>query len=997
MGKSRLIHIPFTEGQREDIDPKLLPSGFLTRAKNVRLRKDGRWGVRYGDTALALTTNQTSDLRASDLVSFDDRLFAIADANLIFSTPSTDLYEFVEHDQFAWRSTDPDTFNIRLGLVTGVRDIGRPPSQDVNVSILDCAAYNGLVCLVYETNSASLVHIFRADTDATLLFSELSVTRPRVVVADGKFFVGGVNGTTVELYSYDPTTDEVLQEETDMFSSGASINAWDMAANVDGDGFWAVVHRSTPTTTIGEFDGDGASVQTITGPAVALTHVTICQTATRIHLGVIKTADTEVYLYSYTLAGVQDPASETNVLNSATSTVQVGMVDQQTSTGAEIVAIYAECAGSPGKDILYEGYDTEHSLQFQHEWPESSLGTKPQVDPGSENFIHVFGGTQNEGLDPSGTQLNGNFLGLMRPQYIGTYKDRFTAGTTNDVQLPQIARDSVTGKYYWPNLVVDVDFRQTPRVTEFLFCDNSRRQTVDMGGLLYIFGGMPQVFDTRQIVGAGYQETPVITDIAASNGAGSLPSSTTLNVATVWEWYDSRGFLHQSPLSEVKTVTMGASDDTITFKQSVPHDLRCNETAGALNGSVKAVAYRSLSGKKQLRRADTEDVTTFGDDVAFTLTAGDTDIATGAVIYTQGGRGALGDVLEHESPLPATYACRLGKRILSAGGPDPYVAQVSKPEFPGEPINWSGDAAFLLKCPDRIRGVAAQDLIGYLFSRSAVYVFTGEGPDDTGQGTFSDPTELPSSVGLHDANSIVTTPIGVMYQADEEKLMLIPRGGGTPEWFGQPVRDTLKAFPVVTAATVCPQEQLVTFSCNNAGGTDGRLIHYDLRAKTWLVDEFDGSTPITAITEHEGRLVRLSEGVITRANTTHPAAAFIEHSLVTGTIRPFGDNAWGKLVNITFLGEFRGNCTLTCLISYDDGENWTTLTAFELSTANGLTAGDTIRRQWWPSRRKGDRFMLEFRVTALAGAASEGLVFNECTLGVMGSAGETRFGAGKRG
>lgn len=1000
MSRVEIINVPFVEGQREDIEKKLLPMGALTRAKNVRMRKDGRWGVRYGDTALALTTNLSSSLRATDLIAFDGRLFAIGDSNSVATTPSSDLYEFVEHDQFAWKSTDPDANTFRLGLVTGVRDMGRSPSQSSSIGIMDCAAWDGLVCLVYEDSGSSntLVHIFRADNDATLLFQELAITRPRVTVASGIFYVGGIDGTTIECHSYNPATDETMQAESDLFGSGNAINFWDLCPNSDEDGFWAVVHRSGPTTSIREFDGAAALVQTITGPATAFTHVSICQTATRIHLGVIKTSDTEVYLYSYTLAGVQSPVSEANLFSSGLSFSQVGLIDQTTSGGTETIAVYAKIfAGvSAHFDVQYESYSMTHVLGSSSTWAESSLNTKPHVLSGAENLVQVFGGVNEEGLTPTGSTFYGNFIGLIEQEYVGVYKDRFIGSPTSDLHLPSLAKDSVTGKYYWPNLNVDSDSKAAPLVTEFLLGDSARRQTVDVGGLLYVFGAMPQMFDTRSLVEAGYQETPVIYSIAASNGVGGLPSSTVLNVAIIWEWYDSRGYLHQSPLSEVKTVTMGASDDTITFTASVPHGLRCNASAGNLNGNVKIVAYRSLSGKKQLRRADTEDVATFGDTVAFTLTAGDASVATGDVIYTQGGRGALGDVLEHESPIPAEYAWRFGKRILSAGGPNPYQWQVSKPQFPNEPMNWSGDFAFLGTIPDRITGVAALDYQAFIFSERRVFTFNGEGPDDTGQGRFSDPIELPSAIGLYDSKSLVVAPIGVLYKADPEKLFRIPLGGGEPEWFGQAVRDTLLAFPVVTAATVQPDEQLVTWACNNAGGTDGRLVHYDLRAKAWIVDEFDGSTPITATTEYDGRLVRISESVITLANTTHPAASFIDHSLITGTIRPFGDNGWGKLISITFLGEFRGNCTLTCLISYDDGDSWTTLQSFTLSTADGLTQGDTIRRQWWPARRKGDRYMLEFRVTDLAGAASEGLVFNEYSLGVMGARGETRLARSKR-
>lgn len=996
MGKSRLVHIPFTSGQREDVDPKMLPQGALTRAKNVRLRKDGRFGVRFGDTSQALTSNLAGTLAARDLVAFDDRLFAIGDANSTSpAPPPTDLHEFVSHAQFAWKSTDPDALNIRLGLVTALRDMGRPPSMGASVDVIDCAASDGLVCLVFELGSVSWVHIFEAETDATLLLAQLSITKPRVIAIGDTFFVGGISGTTIDLYKYDPDTDEAMVTLTDIFAAGAAIGWWDFAANTAGTGAIAVVHRTTPTTSIAKLNSSGTVTATFAGAATAFLRGTIADTTSFIVLVVVETAGQTVDMYSFTQAGVAN-LGPTNIFGTSTTAVQPGIIDQSISA-TEVIAIYAETFTAPGpsNDVRFESRrPTDHVLVDQDTWAESALTTKPITHATSKDIIQVFGGVQQEGIVGS-TTLRGNYLGLMQQQYIGAYKDRFQAGITALTQTPAIARDSTTGKFYWPNLVIDQDRRQVPIVTEFELGSSARRQTVDMGGLLYIFGAMPQVFDTRQLIEAGWQETPFLHSVAPSNAAGSLTSSTVINVAGKWEWFDSRGYFHESPLSIVEVVTMGVADDTITGTISVPHSLRCNGTVQV--SAAKAVIYRSLSGKKQLRRALAVDVTTFGADVAFTLVEADANIAENEVVYTQGGRGGLGDVLEHESPQPADYATRFGKRILSGGLPNPFEWQVSKPEFPSEPINWSGDGAFRGTIPARVKGVAALDTQAFIFSTKSVYTFSGEGPDETAQGAFSDPIELPGALGLYDSDSLVETPIGIMYQADVDKLALIANGASGSQWFGQAVRDTLRSFPVIAAAVVCQGEQLVTFACNNTGGTDGRLIHYDLRANTWIVDEFDGATPITAVAEYQGRLARLSSGVITLQNTTHPAAAFIDHALITGTIRPFGDNAWGKLVSITLLGEFRGNCILTCLISYNDGEDWTTLTAFTLSTANGLVAGDAIRRQWFPRRRKGDRFMLEFRATALSGAASEGFVFNEATLAVLDKQGETRLSTGKRG
>src|SRR6185436_13549388 len=153
----------------------------------------------------------------------------------------------------------------------------------------------------------------------------------------------------------------------------------------------------------------------------------------------------------------------------------------------------------------------------------------------------------------------------------------------------------------------------------------------------------------------------------------------------------------------------------------------------------------------------------------------------------------------------------------------------------------------------------------------------------------------------------------------------LPRDGSPPVWIGQPVRDTLVDYPTVTSATLVTKEQLVCFTCNNSGGTDSRIVCYDLRAKTWIVDEFASSTPITAACSYNGRLAILSAGIVYTEKTSLTPGTFIEHGLTTGTINEFG-SGWGKYCSWGLVGEYRGDCDLYCRVSYDDGKSYTTMT-----------------------------------------------------------------------
>lgn len=992
--KTTLVHFPLVEGQREDADPKMLPDGYLVRVKNMRLRAEARWGVRYDYDALPTTTPLASALRATDLLSYDDRLFAIGDSNTVTTTPSIDLYEYVDHSQFAWSGTASAALSARLGLATDLRDMGRPPSQTSDVTVLDCAAHDGLVCMVFETSSASIVHVFRADTDATLLFEEVAITRPRVVVIGGVFFIGGISGSTIALRSYDPGADQALQTETDIFSAGAAIVHWDMSATGAADGAWAAVHRSTPTTSIKKLDSLGAVTLTFAGPAVNFQRVSICETSSFVVLAVVETAGSTVDMYSYTHAGAAN-AGPTNLFGVSTTLVQPGIVDQSVSA-TDVVAIYAEVNGSPGTDIRYESRRcSDHVMLVQETWPESSLSSMPAVLPGAEDLVHVFAGAQHEGESLSGATLLGNYLGLMRQQIVASYRERFTGSLTALSHTPRIARDSETGQFYWPNLSADGDERHVPLVTEFTLGGSSRRQTAQIGGVLYIAGGTVQMFDGRQMFEAGFQEIPYISSATPSNGAGSLPSSVPLLVAVTWEWRDSKGNFHTSRPSLVKTVTMGASDDTITVVAAGPHSLRKNLTSDVMDGTVTAVCWRSVSGINQLRRSNTELVTAFGEPVTFVLVASDATVRANAVIYTQGGRGVLSAVEPHEAPLPAEYIWRFGDRLLTAGGPNRYQAQVSKRLFAGEPVQWSGASGFFIRGPETaINGVAAIGNRGILCTAEKLYHFGGDGPDDDGANGYRDAVEIDGSIGLMGWRSLVSTPIGLMFQGSDGQLWVLPVDGSPPSSFRQ-VQDTLEAFPTVVAAVLSTDEQLVSFFCSNAGGTDSRIVSFDLQAKTWIVDEFATATPITAATSYQGRIVYLSGGIAYQERSAHPPATFIEHGIITGDLKPFGGAGYGEFVSVPFLGEMRGDHDLRLRFSLDSGTTWATCKTFEHRTATDAV-GKVLRRSWAPLTRKGDRCRLEI-LARTPGSATEGLVFNQFSLELIGASGAARRPSRERG
>ncbi len=972
--------MPFLEGQHQEVDPKILPDGYLAACKNVRLRKDGRFGVRADFDALGNDTSGANDLTPRDVIGFGDRLCALGDAaGISGETALWDIFDSTGTTPAEWSASAAALTGgsqYVLSDATNLRTIGAytPATLDPSSSVtrVDCAAGGGVVCSAYSTGSTCYFIFIRSSTGATVYETSLTGDRPRVVAVGTTFFLLSFDaGSGLLLSKYDPTTDAAASALAAPTSS--ALNCYDVVPNRALNGFWVVFNTTTPTTRIVPYNSSGVAGTPIVGPAVAYAHVTAVETATRINL-VSVTAGPVGQLRSYTLPGTLSTGPTPFTLTP--DNAQPAVVDSSVS-GFEFVTIYYPVSTI----VRNERFDTATHTTGGAGTPASAsvMAAKPLMG-GTPNYHAALGVVVVDGSFHSTALISDVPSDITTPPVlVSAFTNKFAATTVATNHLPKIAKDASTGKFYWPTLTIDDQSISRPLLTEFDYLSSARRQSAQIAGLLYIGGGAIGVYDTRLLTHSGVFAKPKIVSAVATNGAGGLPSSTTLLVSYVAEGRDALDNTIEGDIADPTTVTMGVADDTITATINTAF-------TGAPNGVF--VGYRSIDGISQLRRAETTTNT------SLVFLAADATVRTHGIIYPQAGRAALGAILPHEAPFPADYICKFGDRLLAANADG---AQVSKEIFPGRQVEWSGATGFTIpKISDRITGVGALDQRGFLFSSERIFQFSGDGPNDAGENRFSEPTLVPGSTGLMTWQSLVETPIGLFFQGSNGQLWVLPRDGSPPVWIGQPVRDVLVAYPTVTSATLVTKEQLVSFTCNNTGGTDSRIVSYDLRAKTWIVDEFASATPITAACSYSGRLAYISSGIVYTEKTSLTPGTFIEHSLTTGRVKPFASE-WGKFCTIGLVGEYRGDCLLRCKVSYDDGKTFTTMgTVFSLLASGGLAVGDTIEREWNPARRKAEHIKVVFEAIT-AGSATEGFVFNKWRLATQPSQGMSRSPSAQRG
>lgn len=943
-----LITIPFNSGQREDLDSRLLPDGLFATVTNGRLYKTGELGVRLSYTALGSGVFGGGTIRAFDLVSHGDRLLAMGTTDADASGPEKFFSYDEANDQ--WIGEDTGSGRRSFSASTELRQVFRPPYVETDEEQkYDLAYANGHVCIVYEdqaSSGATVVQVFEPGTGAVVFSTTVAGrTSPRVVGVGSVLVFAWVDGSAdVRAATFTVGTSTALSAETTLHTGtvgdGLDLSAVSGASEfvlftVDGGG--GTIRRCNTSLTV-------LDTATLTAVDVALGSVASVDGGST-HVAYVDTSG-NYELESFDTATLTTADGPTALFGGSTGTRPPTLVVR----GTELVI----AASIPDTDDSQLKVD----VRAQSGHASSAQLTHREVSSQSKAFISADGLFVGV-VSPFGKGGLTSFTGIWNLEENRGWECAHHRGFAVDALPTWLGSVATDGTYHWAVFPVsDLNCSNAPVVMQWRVCSPERRQTATLGGLLYVAGGFVGVWDGTQCVEAGFFETPQVVSGAGAIGGGDVSPSSVYRYTEAWDWYDAQNNRHLSPVADDLQVTTGASDDEVDTVLTTPHTRRT---------TAKGLLYRTRPNPDRTkRRAAFAYPTTQGATVAVTDQASDAEILTQEVVYTQGSRGTLSGPLQHEAAFPSEYLWSGRDRITNGGLPARSDGQRSKRVFPGEPIEWSGFPGHFFTINGFVTAVFAQDDAEFVATREAVYVVGGVGPNDVGDGEFQAPRLLPGNdIGVTDWRSVVSTAEGIWFRAAPDRLMLLPRGGGAAEWLSQAVRDTLRDFPVTTAAAVCTQDNTVVWAVQNAAGTDGRLVAWDTRSGTWYVDTLEdvGGGPIRAMCEHLGRLVVVVGTTVYRQNTTHPGGSFLPLTVRTGAIAPAGTDGWCRLKGWSSTGKFYGAHEIESLVSYDDGQTFHS-TVVQPEDVSGRTVGETVELPWYPQRRKGNRFVIEFRLTA---------------------------------
>jgi hypothetical protein len=962
---TKTFEVPLGQGLDEGTDRIELPSGKLALMQNCRADRQGRLEVRPQNTALGTTTYSSTAVTAFDLANFNGKLVMLGDSTS--ASRPTDLFELVQTTPAVWRGTASDATGRPARLLpraTAVRETGRLPDLVANPLTVHVATDGTFICAAISLDDGvnTIIHAYNPATDQSLIQVSKPLVKARVVYASPNFWVVGWTAAgNIVGFPFNPASDKTIPASTTLVSIGAL--GLDLAVATFGTGFvlgWVLAAGTVQGRT---FTAAGAaSVATITVTANSSTSVACCGDSggTLMSFAWQENAGPAYFLRTFNAAGaaVVGPTALFGGATGSAILLRLGMRQQGT--------VFSITAGGFGSVSLASTTLTQlctsqtlHTLQTTIVEFDTTLVALP---------IYMANGVIDEFYLPAV-----NSCAAAASQGTNTLIEQATL-------TPQLFKDggsvnaqvfganningscSIGTKVYWGNLQAGFS-GSTFSVTEVDLGDTGRRSMTQLISEMHIAGGLPLVYDGRVLGEHGFAEIPQVVS-AAGNTGGAKTLLGVYNVQVVWQLVDSRLNIVRSAASTPLKVTLTAGQNAIDVVATAPHSLHTNPLRAQVGGhSLRVVFFCTTANDSvffQEAVVTLSSTANYGDTVSKTLFASDVTISANQVVYKQSQTP-----LDHFAPPPYRFGFPGRERQVVGGLPQEEIAQHSKLLFPSEPVAFStpGQLGFQSRANDAITAVGAAATYSILFTKREISAVSGRGPERNGTGDFNSPQLIGANGGCKDWRSLVNTPIGFFFQMADEFLMLL-----TPDqqvqWIGQPVRDTLKAFPTITGAVHIRSEQCVAFACNNLAGTDCRILWYDLPAQQWSVDVIGSA--VAALSEVNGQLAFISGGTVflQDAAIASGVGALPTLSIATGSFRLFSGMGWGDIVKVGLLGSYVGDCTAEGFISYDDGRTWVSLGQHTVTAAAlGLVSGDPVSLLFVPARREVDRFALRFDVT----------------------------------
>lgn len=745
----------FADGMDTKTDAKQLPLGQFYQVKNgvyttpLELRK--RNG--YKKRSLQQTNSQFISSPVS-LSRFDNSLLTLN---------STDLYAYSDSTE-KW---------VQKGHVSNLKTTSLPViKNNYNQTVPHVASNFGTSAYVWK-DSVGGCRLSVVDTAANTFFLhnvQLSATaiNPKVIVNSNSFyffFIDGANLKYRKLNSANPTTLEA--EVTVKTDVDVAFPVYDLATT---NNRIYCAYRSTIAGTelqIFSIDETDTILTTagVVGAAPTTTISLFTDTASRVCLAYVEGNDVNFLIYNFSLTGFLLPPTLietiTNINNIAIGSKQLNnyyLLYTQTATNTYDYLIkrntitYSGTVGTPSIFLRSVGQaskivnvnDQLYSLCV-HESALQSTYFLANIDGQIEAKISSTLG---------GTVLPNNSLSFV-PKL----------SNSQALFVSQIKSELVN-----ENAVTFSTFGVNSSVVEFVPTLNYQDDI--LGKNLYITGGILRCYDGVSVVEDGFFLFPENLEVGGNlNFGGNLTDGTRSYVA-VYAWYDNKGQLHRSTTSLPLLTTQSAGTSTQRQEVIIP-TLRLSYKT-----DIIIEVYRTENNGTVFYKVSSTVAPTFNDpsvnSIIYSDGTSDANLLGREILYTSGG------ILDNDQAPNASIIVNWKNRIWLAGLENPQQLAYSKELTEGYPAQFSD---FLrLQIDDAVGPITALAVLDdklIIFKETSMFALAGNGPNNAGQqNDYATPDRIASDVGCIDSNSVVLTPMGLMFKSTKG-IYLLDRGLST--------------------------------------------------------------------------------------------------------------------------------------------------------------------------------------------------------------------------
>ena len=819
------FNIPISLGLDQKTDPFQVETGRALRLENARFYKTGKLQKRFG--LVALPTSSDSTAINSTTVSA-----VVADNEYLAVKTSNGVYGYSDGSD-KWRRQVPlvtgAKIQTELVAINGYDHIyqDQDTTSDGSHTVfayLQTIGATYFACVILKDNSTGEIK-----TNSIALSASMTV---RVACVKSS----GVVRVHLFYFQAPNLRRAIFDEDLDVITSGTNIVSAVTTSQYDLCKSPNRIYIARLTTTSLELRGyDFDGVQTDTGSftvtngilstATAAYGMNLILAGSTLHLSWSSTTSLTIMGFSTALANT---IPEYNVATTATSyrvtlafdgtniyritdraplvvaneyeglieVISVGASYLQTSTTSFYRLNLASQAFVIGTKVYFIGVCNEDINQTFTIFNATDYTMVQYFTPGSADTPNLPGTSQGVSMVPKCTVLN---------------SEVYTCLPKMKVEI-----DDLNGLQHG---TMDVSLRFTSN-----YLDNSRSK---IGDRIYLQDGYTLEMDKNRPHENGFVLNPHI--ISATGIAGVADpevSNKSFAYQIVYEYYDSQGNLTRSSVSNIAlTGTTGASTQFVRVRFPNPLASLKYSTFDNIKQVVAAI-YRTVSGPGsvfyrvgQLNLINNGEYSDYADDLADSL------LTNNQTIYT------TGDVLANAAAPAAQYCFSGGNRLFLVGLEEKDEVAYSKKQLFGQSVAFAdlfrlrvSSGTFSDKSP--LNSGAYMDGKIILFRRQSIYFLQGDGPTDTGLGSFSEPEIISSDAGCIEPRSVLNTPEGVMFKS-AKGIYLLTRGLST-EYIGAPVED-YNSFNI--------QSAILNDKANEARFylTSGVCLVYNYLFKTWSV------------------------------------------------------------------------------------------------------------------------------------------------------------------